>query len=355
MYCAMPALSVMPAAPDHCQCAIFGRVAGSAPARLEQGLDAKGSEVAVVLGEQLARYGFGGGHPFGPDRHGAFQREFEQRGLAARVTLLEPRSASAEQLQLFHTPEHVRFVMERSQSGTGSLDAGDTPAFRGVYEAAACVVGSSLAATDWILSGARRRAFVPIAGLHHAARDRAAGFCVFNDCGVVIEHLRREHGLRRIAYVDIDAHHGDGVFYAFEDDPELIIADLHESGHSLYPGTGSEQESGRGVAAGTKLNVPLPAGADESAFDAAWPAMRSHIERFAPDFVLLQCGADSIAGDPITHLRLSSACHARAALELAMLADGLGHGRVLAMGGGGYDRGNLARAWSGVVEGLLEA
>jgi acetoin utilization protein AcuC len=318
-------------------------------------LDANGSEVAVVLGEQLARYGFGAGHPFGPDRHAAFQRELEQRGLAERVTVLEPRSASREQLELFHTPEHVRFVMERSQSGTGTLDAGDTPAFRGVYEAAACVVGSSLAATEWILQGAQRRAFVPIAGLHHAARDRAAGFCVFNDCGVVIEHLRRQHGLSRIAYVDIDAHHGDGVFYAFEEDPELIIADLHESGQTLYPGTGSEQESGRGAAAGTKLNVPLPAGSDEHAFDAVWPIMCAHVERFAPQFVLLQCGADSIAGDPITHLRLSSSCHARAARELAELADRLGHGRVLAMGGGGYDRGNLARAWSGVVEGLLEA
>ena len=318
-------------------------------------MDAKGSEVAVVLGEQLARYGFGAGHPFGPDRHAAFQRELEQRGLTGRVTRLEPRSASREQLELFHTPEHVRFVMERSQSGTGTLDAGDTPVFRGVYEAAACVVGSSLAAAEWILDGAQRRAFVPIAGLHHAARDRAAGFCVFNDCGVVIEHLRRHHGLSRIAYVDIDAHHGDGVFYAFEDDPELIIADLHESGQTLYPGTGSEQESGRGAATGTKLNVPLPAGADEHDFDAAWPVMRAHIERFAPEFVLLQCGADSIAGDPITHLRLSSDCHTRAARELAALADRLGHGRVLAMGGGGYDRGNLARAWSGVVEGLLEA
>jgi acetoin utilization protein AcuC len=321
----------------------------------EQVLDAKGSEVAVVLGEPLARYGFSGGHPFGPDRHGAFQREFEQRGLAERVTLLEPRSASRGELELFHTADHVRFVMERSQSGSGSLDAGDTPAFRGVYEAAAYVVGSSLAATEWILAGEHRRAFVPIGGLHHAARDRAAGFCVFNDCGVVIEHLRRHRGLRRIAYVDIDAHHGDGVFYAFESDPELIIADLHESGQSLYPGTGSAEESGRGAAAGTKLNVPLPAGADEHAFDAAWPAMLAHVEHFAPEFVLLQCGADSIAGDPITHLRLSPACHARAARELAGLADRLGHGRVLAMGGGGYDRGNLARAWCAVVEGLLES
>jgi acetoin utilization protein AcuC len=314
-----------------------------------------GSQVAVVIGERLARYGFGDGHPFGPDRHGAFVREFEQRGLAQRVEVLEPRDALEADLLSFHTTEYVRLVAERSQCGSGWLDGGDTPAFRGVYEAASCVVGSSLAAAEWIMQAAHRRAFVPIAGLHHAARDRAAGFCVFNDCGIVIERLRRAHGLVRIAYVDIDAHHGDGVYYAFEEDPELIFADLHESGHSLYPGTGSEAETGRGAAAGTKLNIPLPAGAGDAEFDQAWPRLLAHVERFAPSFILLQCGADSIAGDPITHLRLSSASHARAARDLGTLADRLGHGRVLALGGGGYDRANLARTWCGVVEALLGA
>src|SRR6202790_515529 len=108
-----------------------------------------GPEVAVVLGEQLARYGFGDGHPLGPDRHAAFVREFEQRGLPAHIAPLEPREASEAELLLFHTPEYLRFVLERSQTGNGWLDAGDTPAFRGVFEAAACVVGSSLTAADW--------------------------------------------------------------------------------------------------------------------------------------------------------------------------------------------------------------
>ena len=112
------------------------------------------------------------------------------------------------------------------------------------------------------MHGECRRAFVPIAGLHHAARDRAAGFCVFNDCGVAIELLKRA-GLKRIAYVDIDAHHGDGVFYAFEDDPAVIFADLHEDGRYLYPGTGMAEEIGKGAARGMKLNVPLPPGADD--------------------------------------------------------------------------------------------
>lgn len=307
----------------------------------------------VIVGERLARYGFGEGHPFGPDRHAAFVREFEARGLARRVRLGEPRQASEDELLAFHTPEYVELVRDRSRSGQGFLDAGDTPAFRGVFEAAAVVVGSTVSAADAIMAGQARRAFVPIAGLHHAGRGHAAGFCVFNDCGVVIELLRRRHGLERIAYVDIDAHHGDGVFYAFESDPAVVFADLHEDGRFLYPGTGAAHETGRGAAQGTKLNVPLPPGAGDAAFGAEWPRVLAHLERFAPQFIVLQCGADSIEGDPITHLQFTPAVHARAAADLVALAERLGHGRVLATGGGGYNRVNLARAWNAVVEGLL--
>src|SRR5438270_289291 len=162
---------------------------GATPHRERQRTDM--SNVAVVLGERLARYGFGDGHPFGPDRHGVFVREFEARGLDKRVRVLEPRTAAEEELRAFHSPAYLEFVRERSESGQGFLDAGDTPAFRGVYEAAASVVGATLRAVEAIMQGECRRAFVPIAGLHHAGRERAAGFCVFNDCGVAIELLKR--------------------------------------------------------------------------------------------------------------------------------------------------------------------
>jgi len=303
----------------------------------------------LVVGEKIARYGFGDGHPFGPDRHDAFLRELKAGDVESRLILLEPRVASRAELESFHEADYLDLVADRSRTGHGYLDAGDTPAFRGVYEAASHVVGASLVATEAIMGGSVRRGFVPIAGLHHAGRGHAAGFCVFNDIGVVVEQLRSRWGLSRVAYVDIDAHHGDGVFYAFEDDPILVFADMHEDGRYLYPGTGAADEVGRGLARGTKLNIPLPPGAGDAEFFAEWERVEALLEKFAPQFILLQCGADSLEGDPITHLRLSENAHAHAAARLAVLADRMCQGRLLGMGGGGYNRRNLARAWTRVV------
>lgn len=310
--------------------------------------------VLLIAGEQIARYGFPNGHPFGPDRHDAFMSELRERGLDQRVIRGAPREATREELESFHTPAYIDLVRERSVSGLGYLDAGDTPAWKGVYEAASHVVGATLHAVEAVMQGRVRRAFIPIAGLHHATRGSAAGFCVFNDCGVAIEQLRSRYGLRRIAYVDIDAHHGDGVFYSFESDPDLIFADLHEDGRHLYPGTGRSDETGSGAAQGTKINIPLPPGASDQEFHAVWPQVERYVESARPEFILLQCGADSVEGDPLTHMGFSDAVHAHAASSLCAIADRLGHGRVVGMGGGGYNRRNLARAWTGVVQAFLD-
>jgi acetoin utilization protein AcuC len=308
----------------------------------------------VYIGDELARYGFGQGHPFGPDRLDAFWKQAQAAGLDARVTRCAPVAADRDSLERFHTREYVDRVIRQSETGTGYLDLGDTPAFLGVYEAACYVVGSVLDAVKRLQADECRHAFVPIAGLHHARRDSAAGFCVFNDCGIAIETLRQVYGLRRIAYVDIDAHHGDGVFYAFENDPELMIADLHEDGRFLYPGTGTAEETGQGAARGTKLNIPMPPSAGDDAFRTAWQQVETLVEKFQPEFILFQCGADSIAGDPITHLAYTPEAHRHAAAGLCRLAERHCSGRLLAMGGGGYNRRNLALAWSAVLEALIE-
>lgn len=313
------------------------------------------SAIGVYAGEALARYGFGPGHPFGTDRLDAFIEAFKASGLNESSRLLTPVAATRDELVRFHRREYVDLVEARSSDGEGFLDAGDTPALPGIYEAALFVVGSVLDGLERILSGELRRAFVPIAGLHHARPDGAAGFCVFNDCGIAIETLLRVHGLQRVAYVDIDAHHGDGVFYAYTEDPQVTIADFHEDGRWLYPGTGDAREIGIGPARATKLNIPLPPEANDQLFFRIWPTVEAFIEASDPEFILLQCGADALAGDPLTHLQLSSAVHREVTSALCQMADRHCGGRLLAMGGGGYNRTHTAQAWVEVVRAMLES
>ena len=311
--------------------------------------------VLVYKGDEIAAYGFGDPHPFGTDRHDVFHQELAEAALDDAIRYMTPRRASVDELLLFHMPEYIDRVSRMSKEGRGYLDAGDTPALPGIFDAACDVVGTMLAAVDAVMHGEGKRAFVPIAGLHHAARDRAAGFCVFNDCGVAAEYLRQRHGLSRIAYVDIDAHHGDGVFYGFADDPDLIFADIHEDGRYLYPGTGAAQETGTGRARGTKLNVPLAPGADDAEFRMAWRQVEAYLDAAEPEFIIFQCGADSLEGDPITHLCFSEQAHADAAATLCRLADKHCGGRLIGAGGGGYNRQNIARAWTRVVQAFVEA
>lgn len=310
-------------------------------------------ELAVFHGEALGRYAFPDPHPFGSHRLPAFWEEFRKRGLDSKVAVEEPASCTRGDLLTFHDVDYVRLVQMASQQGAGYLDAGDTPAFPGVYEAACTAVGTTMRALDLVMEGGVRRAFSPIAGLHHARRTRAGGFCVFNDIGIVIERLRKKYGVHRIGYVDIDAHHGDGVYYEFDGDSDLFIGDIHQDGRTLYPGTGFGDETGTGEAKGTKLNLPMPPGAGEKEFSDSFGKIEGLLERAKPEFVLLQCGADSIAGDPLAMLQFSPKGHGWAASRLRKLADKHSEGRLVAMGGGGYDPRNIAAAWCEVVQALV--
>jgi acetoin utilization protein AcuC len=257
-----------------------------------------------------------------------------------------------DDLLLFHTEEYVRLVKDASALGEGSLDAGDTPSFKGVYEASLFPVGSTLQGLRLIRAGEVDHFFNPVGGLHHARRGRAGGFCVFNDAAIAIACALSGTGFARVAYVDIDAHHGDGVFYGFESDPRVIVGDVHEDGRFLYPGTGSADETGRDEARGTKLNVPLRPGADDVEFIRAFDRVEGFIRGFRPELILVQCGADGLKGDPLTHLEYTSAAHAHASKKLHALAHEVCGGRILAMGGGGYDPANVLAAWSAVVREL---
>ncbi len=308
-----------------------------------------GLAAALYADAGLARYGFPKGHPLGSDRQGAFLGQARQQGLLDKVSMRSSRMATREEIRRFHTDAHIDKVAGAERAGLEFLDNGDTPVFPDVFEASALVVGAALDGLSRVMRGKFQRCLQPVGGLHHAGRNHAAGFCVFNDLGVVIETLRSTYRIERVAYIDIDVHHGDGIYYAYENDANLIFADVHEDGRSLYPGTGRAEETGRGPAKGTKLNIPLKAGSGDAEFAAAWPRVVMHLEKFAPEFIIFQCGADGLKGDPLAHLNYSPATHALAAQGLRKIADRFASGRVMAFGGGGYDRNNLGQAWCAVL------
>ena len=314
---------------------------------------ARSRAVAVYTGEELGRYGFED-HPFGENRIHAFWDEMHRRQLDYQVRILPPIQATEQQLLLFHTPGYLEKVRTLSEIGHGLLDYGDTPAYKGVFEDAATVVGAVADAIHRVMNGEIRRAFVPIAGLHHGMPDTASGFCVFNDAGVALKILQQEYGLERIAYVDIDAHHGDGVFYPFESDPSVIFADIHEDGRYNFPQSGFAHEIGKGAAKGRKLNIPLlPLSADDD-FLMMWDNVEAFLRQWQPQFIVMNCGADGLNGDPLAHLHYTTRPHNRAARGLCEIAEEFAEGRIVALGGGGYDLRNVGKAWVAVVNAFLE-
>ncbi|MDA4111470.1 MAG: acetoin utilization protein AcuC [Thaumarchaeota archaeon] len=311
-------------------------------------------KIGIAFGEESNLYSFPGGHPLNNSRTKLFEEALLKLAgeNSEQISIVKPVRASEKDLLLFHEQRYVDFVKQKSKEGTGFLDYGDTPSFPGVYEASLYTVGSSQFGLDQIVQGKVDHFFNPVGGLHHARRERAGGFCVFDDCAVVISRAIDEMGMKRVAYVDIDAHHGDGVYYGFKSDERVIIGDIHEDGAYLYPGTGFAYETGEGKGKGSKLNIPLGPGCGDAAFIEAFDRIETFIAGFNPEFIFLQCGADGLKSDPLTHLEYSSKAHAYATSRLHKLSHEICGGRMLAMGGGGYNPQNVRDAWIAVVEGM---
>jgi acetoin utilization protein AcuC len=314
-------------------------------------------KVGVAYGEALLTYSFGIDHPMNFYRikhfYKMFEKEFIEGSKLDDILLIEPVLADEEIIKLFHTKEYIEFVKKASKSGYGYLDYGDTPAFKGVFEASSYVVGTTIECAEQIIKGSVKFALNPMGGLHHARKDSAAGFCVFNDIGVLIEYLRKKYSIKRFLYVDIDAHHGDGVFYEFYKDKDVLIVDVHENPRTLYPGTGFEEEKGEGEAFGTKMNIVLPAGSDDTVFYKRFDQIKNFIVNSSPDFIIFQCGGDALKGDPITHLRLSPQVHFDVALFLKDFSSKIGCYGPLALGGGGYNNISTSQGWMNVVKAFL--
>lgn len=314
-------------------------------------------QLTVVYGPALLAYDFGPEHPFSSLRGRLAVDLMREVGLldAPQVQVVPPVEADREELLIFHTKEFVDFVQNASVRGYGYLDGGDTPAFEGGFEAALTVVGASLRAMDMVMTGQTSYALLPIGGLHHGHPGRASGFCIFNDISVCIKRLQRDYGVKRVAYVDMDAHHGDGVVYGFYDDPGVLTIDFHEDGRYLFPGTGELHEIGRGKAVGTKINVPMPPySSDQSFFYAFDELVPAALRKFRPEIIMLVCGVDSHGGDPLTDMNYSSASYLHAVNSLRRLAAELCDDRLIVWGAGGYDPGTCATRWTEVGAALAD-
>lgn len=267
---------------------------------------------------------------------------------------MKTRPVSEKILRLFHTEEYVKKVKDLSEKGYGYLDYGDTPAFRGMYDVTRHVVYAAVKAVELVSKGEVNQSFNMVGGLHHAFKDRAEGFCVFNDVAVAITYTLQKLNMKRILYVDIDAHHGNGVFYSFYDDPRVWIVDIHQSGKTLYPGTGFEDEKGEGKAYGTKLNFPLePFATDKDLLDAVDKAVEFG-RKAKPNIVLMQAGVDCVEGDPITSLRFSLKGHLEAVKKFYDLSCDVCSGKMIIFGGGGYNYENCTKAWINILKLLVE-
>ena len=311
----------------------------------------------VVWAPAMTAYNFGHSHPMAPERMELTAKLAGSLGLLAldHVTVAAPEVATDEELCAVHTPEFVDAVRRVSENPDApdearGLGTEDDPAFAGMHEASARLAGGSLLAAAAVLDGSAVRAVNFGGGMHHASRDRASGFCIYNDAALAIQRLL-DGGVRRVAYVDVDAHHGDGTQSIFWDDPRVLTISLHESGLTLFPGTGFANEIGGPNAQGSAVNVALPAGTADAgwlrAFHAVVPQL---IGAFEPEVIVSQHGCDSHRLDPLTHLNISVDGQREAATAIGNLAARYCENRWISTGGGGYNVVSVVpRSWSHLI------
>jgi acetoin utilization protein AcuC len=292
----------------------------------------------AIWDDAYLAYDFGD-HPLNPVRLDLTIRLARELGVLDRLDLEPPRPADEQQLLTVHSADYLHAVRTASvdQTFTGfGLGTSDDPVFPGMYDAAAFVAGGSARAAERLWSGEVEHAVNIAGGLHHAMRGYASGFCIFNDVVLAIRALLAA-GAGKVAYVDIDVHHGDGVQAAFYDDPRVLTISLHQDPRTLFPGTGRPSEVGEGAAAGTSVNVALPPGTDDAGWLRAFRAVvPGAVRAFDPDVLVTQCGCDTHHEDPLANLELTVDGQRAAIAELHALAHEVADGKWLAFGGGGY-------------------
>jgi acetoin utilization protein AcuC len=313
------------------------------------------AKTGFVYSEEFMKYDFGSFHPMNQIRTKLTYELMKELGIFGRedVTLSEPEVASLEDIQLVHGKDYIGMVKSVSDGKTKQgaflfgLGSGDNPIFEDMYHASAVHTGAATHAAGIVMDGQVDHAFTPAGGLHHAQPSRASGFCVFNDAAIAIRKLITEGRVKKVVYIDIDAHHGDGVQDIFYESSEVLTISLHESGRYLFPGTGFENEIGEGEGKGFAVNVPLPTYTKDSsyifAFNEIVPPL---LQSFKPDLILTQLGADAHQSDPLTHLMIGTRTYERVAGIVHDLAHDICNGRWVGVGGGGYDPAVVPRIWT---------
>ncbi|WP_085991667.1 acetoin utilization protein AcuC [Oceanobacillus senegalensis] len=311
-------------------------------------------KASFIFADEFLGYHFHEKHPFNQKRILLTKELLEASNVLTSDNLISPRMATEEEIALFHDQTYIDAVKKASDGSfiehegqEFGLGTEDTPVFEGMHEASKLIVGGSLTAVDEVLHGKTDHALNLGGGLHHGLRRKASGFCIYNDGAISIKYIRKHYNLR-VLYVDTDAHHGDGVQWAFYDDPNVCTLSIHETGRYLFPGTGNISERGIKNGHGFSFNLPIDAFTqDESFLEVYESAIRAITEYFKPDIIITQNGADAHTFDPLTHLCASMKIYE----QIPKIAHELAHeycgGKWIALGGGGYDIWRVVpRAWA---------
>nr|WP_276517873.1 acetoin utilization protein AcuC [Caldalkalibacillus thermarum] len=317
------------------------------------------SKPIFIYSEAVLNYFFHDEHPFNQKRIALTKQLLECCGFLTPDQVRAPRLATDEELLLVHDREYIEAVKKASQvSGQSSpgqehpefhpfgLGTEDTPLFPDMHRQAVLAVGGTLLGAELIAQGRTKRVLNLAGGLHHAQRGKASGFCIYNDCAVAIEYVRKQYDMK-VLYIDTDAHHGDGVQWIFYHDPHVFTFSIHETGRYLYPGTGHVNEKGIGEGYGYCLNLPVDAFTqDASWLDCFERGLEAVLQFFKPDIIISQHGCDAHFYDPLTHLAGSMSIYARMPELIKQAAETYTGGKWLAVGGGGYDIYRVVpRAW----------
>jgi acetoin utilization protein AcuC len=319
-------------------------------------------KVGLIYTEEYQKYNFGKDHPLRPLRLELTYSLMEKLGLLKhpRLTILKPRLATQKEIETVHSPQYVEVVKKLSENPNDKelisklnpirfgLGPGDNPIFKGMYEASALICGASIIAAETVWEQEDFKiTFNPAGGLHHAMKSKASGFCIFNDIGVAIKHLKKLKEDIRIAYLDIDCHHGDGVQWLFYNDPNVLKISYHQDGRFLFPGTGNVNETGEGKGEGFSINFPLlPGTYNKSFINLFRKTTPKLLEAYAPDILITQLGVDTYFDDPLTQMGLSLSVYRDIAQTMKTSAREFCNDKWLAVGGGGYLMSVVPRAWT---------